>query len=367
MKKSFLLFAVAAIVAGCAKNDVVIETNQPEVQIGFKDAYIGKKTKAGEVTSIATLQTNNGTMKVWGWKTNEFGTSQVFNNQQVTYNANSSQETTDWEYTPIKYWDMEATNYKFYAVSPFTTKFSIDGTSRLISGTGLEQVQILEDLNGTSKITSANTTAIDYLVADVVDKAPKGNANDDDVSFTFAHILSKLNIKVKTETAFANTGSTYPQITISDLSIKLSGMCPDFTQKTAGDLTPAATDGDTWSGTAMSETSYVCFNADGTTVTDKTLTATAEQIASYLVTPTATGATPATHTFKVTVEYDIHYSATETEHFKATDKSITSLTSLVQNTINSIIITINPQAIYFDVESVENRTENATAGTVEIK
>lgn len=368
MKKLFLLAAATITIIGCSQNDVINEIEQPEVLIGFKDAYIGKKTKAGEVNSIATLQTNNGTMKVWGWKTVSGSDTRVFNGQLVTYNANYAPTNTNWEYSPLKYWDMEASNYKFYAVSPSTTKLAINETSRIISGTGLEQVQILEDMNGASKTTSANTTAIDYLVAAGVSKAPKGNAQDGDVSFAFSHILSKLTVKVKTGSDFANEGSNYPQIKMTDLSIKLSGMCPNFTQKTTEVLTPQATDGDTWNGTAMSETSYVCFDKDGTTIAnDLLLSETAQSIASYLVTPTATGATPATHTFKVTVEYDLYYSATDIEHFKATDKSVTTLTSFVQNTANTLIITVNPQAIYFDVESVGNRTENASAGEVNIE
>ena len=85
MKKSFLILAAAAIVVGCAQNEILNEQEQPEVLIGFGDSYIGKKTKAGEVTSLATLQTNNGTMRVWGWKTVSTGTSQVFNNQLVIF------------------------------------------------------------------------------------------------------------------------------------------------------------------------------------------------------------------------------------------------------------------------------------------
>ena len=363
MKKSFLILAAAAIVVGCAQNEILNEQEQPEVLIGFGDSYIGKKTKAGEVTSLATLQTNNGTMRVWGWKTVSTGTSQVFNNQLVSYNSESSRTNTKWEYTPLKYWDMEATNYKFYAVSPNTDKFTIDGTTRIISGTGIEQVQILADNNGASKKTSLNTTAVDYLVAAAVDKAPKGNDSDDDVTFSFSHILSKLIVKVATKTDFDHEGSAYPQIKMTDLSIKLSGMCPNYTQAATGVVNPSA---DTWSGTAMSETAYVCYENDGSTVTDDLLlSSTAQEVASYLVAPTATSGS-ATHTYKVTVEYDIYYSAAESEHFKATDKTVSTLNRFAQNTSNTLTITIDPQAIYFDVATVSNRTDGL-AGEVTVQ
>lgn len=366
MKKSLLFVAIGAAFVACAENEVYNEVEQPEILIGFSNANIGKKTKSGEVTNIETLQTNNGTMKVWGWKTVTAGTSQVFNNQQVTYNASSSQETTKWEYTPLKYWDMEATNYSFYAVSPFTDKFSIDNTSRIITGSTIEPVQVLADNNGVSQITSSNTTANDYLVADIVSKAPKGNASDKDVAFTFSHILSKLAVSVKTTTDFNNTGTNYPQIKLTNLSIKLQGMCPTYTQKTAGSVNANATEGDTWSGTAMTETAYTCFSKGGSVTEDLLLSTTATEIASYLVAPTATGTTSATYEYKVTVDYDIIYSADEHEHFTATDKTIGTLTSFVQNTNNTLTITIDPKAIYFDVETVRERT-TGTAGEVTIE
>ena len=336
------------MVVGCSKNEVLNEIAQPEVLIGFGDSYVGKKVKAGEVTDLSDLQTNNGTMKVWGWKTHG-ETSQIFNNQQVTYNSSSSRTNTKWEYTPLKYWDMEATNYKFYAVSPFTDKFAIDASTRKISGTGIEAVQILENSNGASLVTSTNTQAIDYLVAAVVDKSPKGNDSDGDVTFTFSHILSKLNVNVKTTTDFINSGDNYPQIKLTDLSINLAGMCPNYTQAAAGAVNPAS---DIWSGTATASTSYVCFDAAGD-ISAKLLTGTAQKVASYLVAPTAAGQT---YNYTVSVEYDIYYGASDHEHFTATNKAVTTLTSFAQNTINNLTITIDPQAIYFDVTTVTDRT-----------
>lgn len=360
MKKSLLLLAAAAIVVGCSKNGILNEIEQSEVLIGFGDSYVGKKVKSGEVTNLEDLQTNNGTMKVWGWKTHGT-TSQIFDNQQVTYNSSSSRTNTKWEYTPLKYWDMEATNYKFYAVSPFTSKFAINATTRIISGTGIEGVQVLDNKNGASAVTSDNTEAIDYLVAAVVDKAPKGNDPDDgDVTFTFSHILSKLIVNVKTTTNFINEGNNYPQIKLTDLSIKLAGMCPNYTQAATGVVNPSA---DTWNGTAMAEASYVCFDVAGD-VTDLLLTGTAQKVASYLVAPTATAGT--TYTYKVSVEYDIYYGASDHEHFTATDKTVSTLTSFAQNTSNTLTITIDPQVIYFDVTTVTDRTAGSE-GTVTVQ
>lgn len=367
MKKSLFIIAATALVISCASNDVKNDIVQTEKVIGFSNANVGKKTKAnaGEINSKTALEQDGNTMKVWGWKTYDATPSKVFDGTTVTYTSSSTQSTTKWVYSPLKYWDFAA-SYDFYAVAPHN-KFSINETTKIISATSVEPVQILADNNGTSKVTTS--TAIDYLVAATVHRnAPKGNAADGDVEFTFSHILSKLVVKVKTTNNFNNSGSTYPQIKLTDLSIKLQGMCPDYTQKTAGAVNASATDGDTWNGTALAATSYTCFDADGTSVTDLLLTNTAADIASYLVAPTGTGATPATYTYTATVEYDVYYSATanDKEHFVATDKNISTLNKFGQNTSNTLTVTIDPQAIYFDVATINDWT-NGLDGTLTIQ
>lgn len=361
MKKSLFIIAATALVVGCASNDVKNDIVNEPMPIGFSNINVGKKTKAyaGEINSKTALEQEDNTIKVWGWKTYDSSPSIVFNGITVTYNvAYKTGHTTGWHYSPLKYWD-NAASYDFYAVAP-STKFSLNASTKIISATSVEPVQILANNNGASKVTSSTTTAIDYLVAAKVHRdAPKGNASNDDVEFTFSHILSKLAVKVKTTTGFANSDDAYPQIKLTDLSIKLQGMCPSYTQKTAGEVNSSSTDGDTWNGDAMAETSFTCFDVDGTTVTDLLLNGTANEIASYLVAPTATGATPATYTYTATVEYDIYYSATanDKEHFVATDKQISTLTKFGQNTSNTLTITIDPQAIYFDVETIANWTD----------
>ena len=91
-------------------------------------------------------------------------------------------------------------------------------------------------------------------------------------------------------------------------------------------------------------------------------------VASYLVAPTATGATPATSTYTVDVEYDVIYSATanDSEHFVAAGKQIGTLNKFGQNTSNTLTITIAPQAIYFDVATISDWT-NGLNGTVTIE
>lgn len=376
MKKYLILAAAAALVACSSesvRNDIVIE----DTPIGFSNIYVGKSTKAnaGEINTKTALEQNGNTIKVWGWKTANSTTTKVFNGTTVTYTSNASQSGTDskWVYSPLKFWDKEA-DYEFYAVAPHD-KFTITESEKKISATGIAAVQILADNNGVDKITAQNTDAVDYLVAGKVTRTHTISTISD-VEFTFSHILSKLAVKVKTSTNFPQSGQTYPYINLTKLDIKLQGMCDTYTQKTAGATNDSPTAGDTWNGTAAGVTTINCFNSEPVmsgnnntnTVSDLKLTTTAQEIASYLVAPTATGSTPASYTYKVTVEYDIYYSATEgdVEHFKATDKDITGLTKFAQNTSNVLTITVAPQAIYFDVTDADWTFQTGSTGEVTI-
>ena len=169
MKKSFIIIAATLLAVGCAsdsiRNTVVEDNYRP---IGFGESYIGKKTKAfvGEINDSASLAKDGNTLKVWGWKNVKDVKTQVFNNQKVTFKAASTQATTNWEYSPLKYWDMAAKNYLFIAVAPDTSIFTLSSDT-LVQLTGITKpVLALYDNNGASKITSSNTEAVDFLVAD---------------------------------------------------------------------------------------------------------------------------------------------------------------------------------------------------------
>ncbi|MGX8690347.1 MAG: hypothetical protein ACSW76_06840, partial [Bacteroidaceae bacterium] len=117
MKKSLFIIAATALVISCSSNDSFKEIETQDVPIGFGNAYIGKITKAndGEMNAT-TIATNGNTMEVWGWKYNANQNpayTQVFDNTVVTYNSSSTQTTTSWEYSPLKFWD-RAASYNFY-------------------------------------------------------------------------------------------------------------------------------------------------------------------------------------------------------------------------------------------------------------
>lgn len=391
MKKELILATIAAVtLVGCSNSDVRTDIAEDEVEIGFKTSAIDNTTKAtvgtnhGEMTATSgttgTLNTDGNTMQVWGWKTYNSTETKVFDAQVVTYKASSTQTTTKWVYSPLKYWDRKA-SYAFYAVAP-DDKFSIDDDKKF-KAENVPAVQVLYDNAGANKIklataesavTGTASTAIDYLVAGVVNcaagESTQGNATDKDVAFTFNHILSKLSVQVLTTSDFNNTGDTKPQITLSKLTINIAGMCPTYTQKTSGTVTPSATAGDSWSGTASSATDYICYDVDGTKVASSLLlSTTAQEIASYLVAPTKTDATtPGTSTVTVSVEYTVSYSDGVNDKIVTDPVTVTALADkFVQNSSNALKITIAPKAIYFDVESVTGFPTDATEGAITVQ
>lgn len=379
MKKSLLIFAAAALIVGCADNTVKNDTVQEQIAIGFVPSFMEKITRAnaGEmaITPTNTFNKDGNTFEVWGWKTNnDQGLSQVFDNQEVIYNSSNTTTTTKWGYSPVKYWDRTA-SYVFYATAPygfFELNENDNPDNRIITLTVPNDsvVQTLEDSNGASKIKKAYTEgngteskACDFLVAGKVEcsagATTQGNANDKDVAFTFSHILSKLTVKVLTTADFS--GDNKPYIKLTKLDIKLDSMATTYTQKTAGTVTAAADNsGDTWAGPVVRNITKTCFDVDpaqsNKLVDSLLLSTTKEEIASYLVAPTPNGDSPATCSVTVTAKYTVFYTDGVVDNCTSPETKVATLTSFVQNTHNILNITIAPQAILFDVQTVNGFT-----------
>lgn len=405
MKKSLLIMAATALVVGCASNDTFKDIESQNIAIGFNGAFVGNITKgnAGEMngsmtggTSTGTLCTDGNTMEVWGWKFNDNTDpkyTKVFDNTVVTYDENITTGSTKWKYSPLKYWD-RAASYKFYAVAPdgvftMTNESLTDETLRKFQATSVPDVQILQDNNGKAdetQIIAAYSTAgtgqqaslaKDYLVAGVVSCAAGSstqgnNTTDHDVDFIFNHILSKFVVNVLTSDNFNRTNDSYPYIELTKLFVKVAGQADTYNQKTAGSVDNNPTTGDVWSAASAvsAEKTLTCFYADHTkannAISKLTLTNSNQQVASYFVAPSPASTNS---TVKVQVEYIIHYAATGdiTEETCLSDVlTVSNLTRFDQNTVNYLNVKIEPQAIYFDVQSVAGWS-TGTTGTIDIE
>ena len=225
MKRNFYLIGAALIsmtMFSCSQEDITTDSAATNGQIGFSALATGKTRMAGDITNENVNNAAND-FGVWGYKG---GSTQVFNNQQVTYN------TTDlWNYTPVRFWDTQK-SYLFNALMPYTAAATFDQTTGITLG-GIATPAL-------------STTGIDYLVATQV------SANGADkklVEFKFNHILSKFNVLAKAKVI---AGGQY-KVTLNSMKIDLPDGTATYTQKTAADVTTfgaGSTACDAWTFTA---------------------------------------------------------------------------------------------------------------------
>ena len=289
MKKSLVLFAAAAAMVACSQNDVLVDNiseSQAETAIGFG-------TGINNLTRGTTAENSNGadgealnsyhtTFGVWGYKQVGTGDEQaVFNNQTCTWTTTSVSDpfttTGDWVYSPIRYWDKTAT-YDFYAYAPSTKEFTIDGSkdahylklsSFTVVGKSLAQSTTViaqpDDIFGAD-----NASNEDLMIAtDVKDYVYTQGLR---VSLDFNHILSRLNIAVKTTIpeavaadATAGTPASGATVTINKIlvyNMENSGSF-DESQVSGTDLSNGTTGRWTLSGTKNTTGIGVSFDADG--------------------------------------------------------------------------------------------------------
>ena len=241
MKKTYLILAaVAATFAACSQNDLVKEITETEVPIGFSKVYVDNATRAittGAYTT-ANFETVGNTFGVFAFKqtatqtdysifgTTGSGASATINDVEVEFQSGLDtsigyEAATDWAYSPLKYWDKTATAYNFYAYAPHQSDFT--GTVALASNsenaftiTGFQQattqpamIDLMTDLTTQKSVTNSTTKKI----------------GENDVCFTFGHILSNINVKMAVTPALKSDNSNNP-VTVVSLTlgaIKMDG------------------------------------------------------------------------------------------------------------------------------------------------
>lgn len=347
MRKALLLLASASIiVVGCTKNDSFKETK--EIPIGFTKVYIEKGTKAittGGYTT-ANFETVGNTFGVFGYKQTDTQTDAViFNNQKVEYKsglstANGYDGTTDWAYTPIKYWDKSANEYNFYAYAPYDGDF--EGTASLASQSA--------NAFKISGFKQAHTRAamID-LMTDLSSKTTVTGAaiGKNDVSFVFNHILSNINFEMALSSKLKNDSVDNPVTVVSVTldSIKMDGTYQYETNKyawtLAGSSTIASFEG--------SKTNSNVFASNELKASDvKFLTVPA--LDSLLFVPQTVDSK-----YNVKIEYkikdEIFDKIVKLSDFKKADASLSTWEPGNKYTYRLII---GPDPILFDVDSISD-------------
>ena len=260
MKKSYLMIAAAAtLFAACAENDTFKEINNEGSLIGFS-TYTQKATRATENSSTTygdVLKDHHGTFKVWGFKNTS--ADPVFLNETVTFDDKNDQDATNdaWTYTNNRYWDKVATDYYFYAFAPAdaNTPFTLAGYVPLTANPSDadkaatkashslgyftiasaytkagENVSAYAKSTSTPKVASATattswttagaTTDVDLMIAADKHLSKSNNSLDySTVQLNFIHILSRLNITVKTKQGFDPTNPDDDIIVVNNITI----------------------------------------------------------------------------------------------------------------------------------------------------
>lgn len=218
MKKNyFMLAATAALFAACAETDLVNEIAVEETPqaIGF-ETFAQKATREDGETELSA---HHSSFYVWGYKMVPSIVT-AFDEVTVTYNENSTQQDTKWEYSPLRYWDKTATSYEFYAATPTSESWNIattDETGNTLSADNyyltlenftLTNHDATDQNNRTAAVVSFNSSSInkDLMIS-------ISNTKFSLVDFTFKHILARLNVTVAKDEDFGET------ITITEFNV----------------------------------------------------------------------------------------------------------------------------------------------------
>ena len=265
MKKSYLMIAAAAtLFAACSSNDVFKEIAD-ENPIGFS-TIAQKATRAENSQESYTwdLKDHHTTFRVWGYK-NTSATA-VFNGEEVTYSASK------WSYTNNRYWDKAATTYEFYAYAPSATGvftfngvsgvstqnagyFTI-GTAYTIAGENVSPKSSTSTV--TSWTTAGATTDVDLMIADKAQFTGDAltTAKGSSVTLNFIHILSRLNITVKTTDDFYPKVPTGDKIVVNNITVGHMNNSGTFNESSASGTTLSNGTSTRWTATGDNDYSY---------------------------------------------------------------------------------------------------------------
>lgn len=368
MKKSLFLVATAALVISCANNDIRNEIVESEVPIGFTKVYIEKGTKAittGAYTT-ANFETLGNTFGVFAFKQTAsqtdysiFGTTTTdgvttINDVEVEYKNGLSTDiyegATDWAYSPLKYWDKTATEYNFFAYAPhqsdFTGTAAITGSKSAgfsFSITGFEQattqasmIDLMTDMTSQKSVTNSTTKKI----------------GENDVAFTFGHILSNINVEMAVSPALKldNTANPVTVVSVSLGDIKMDGTYNYSTSASAWTLSEEPNE----VAFAGTQTSGNVFASDALKAVDATADdggfTAVPAMTDLLFVPQSVDAD-----YAITIQYkigvEVFDKTIKLSEFKNGDNSLATWASGYKYTYR---IVIGPNPILFDIAAVSD-------------
>lgn len=242
MKKLMILAVAAIALVACSRTFEKHETEG--VAIGF-----GTWTETLTKGTVENSFEVGNTFNVWGEKLVGETHTDVFTSVTVRKTENGTpKDPGTWTYDNKQYWDLSASKYTFYAVSPAADGYTVDETTGAISA---------------SPTITFNGKDSDILVAQqaVVNKTDGGGNfnNFAAVPLVFNHVAALVDVKVKVAAGLVAAGATVQVSGISLLNISTEGT---FTVAGGYTTAPAAV----WTpSTAAAGTTASFDGADGYT------------------------------------------------------------------------------------------------------
>ena len=185
MKRIFVIFALAATLVGCAKEDIVREA--PRQAIGFGNPFIENATRV-DYSTAGTLTKFN----VYGTVTGTAGTVNIYNGVEVTGTIGTADWSHDAQYN--QYW-IPGADYDFAAI--------VDATVATVDDNGMPLTLTTQ----ADDATEGNMNLKDMLYASA--NVEDATADQDRVNFNFSHLLSKVKFTVTSNA----TGGYYHTVT----------------------------------------------------------------------------------------------------------------------------------------------------------
>ena len=242
MKKQFLFAIAVTMLTACVNTDTFRDYNAP--QGSENDGSISFTSFADNVTKAEnsnaayseTFYDHQESFQVWGRKSNQ-PTHEIFAGSAVTVTRTGSVGSYEYTYaySPVRFWDKNAAEYHFYAAAPART--STDAWKWTFNGNGISSAATLGDgyftiaedftLNEVNLKHADNGGAdntLDNIFKDITVSSGSTQKDIDlliaapcevgqtyynvsvpnAVNLNFIHILSKLNVTIKT--SLTNTG-----------------------------------------------------------------------------------------------------------------------------------------------------------------
>ena len=338
-----MMFATLAVMTAC-NNEVLtddlppIDPNAQKSVIGFR-SWNNNQRSAGDYE----LEEYHSTFVVYGTKCDELDAVQtVFDAVTCTYDQPGTDITGQWKYTPARYWDKQAKNYKFVAYTPTNAPIEYSFTGEVGSSTAQFKSTAPLKLKGTNlqqgdpqeeelNVGFTGDKDLDVMITKDVNTVTSFPSSMPDVDLVFGHTLSKLVVSIVTPFDSLKGRVIINNVTVKDyLSEGTFALETDKYVWTADAQSSKINYSYTSPVKALAQDTATCFIES--LIFPQALTPTQQVVINYTIV-SADGTYSEDYNYKV----DVNKIFTETTNYKS-------------DTVYNIEFTINPEknVIKFD-------------------